>query len=179
MDGEKNTKKFEYIKTSFYHNQGLIELADTKANIILGINTILIPLIFGVTIVNIINLTEKKLLAQSYILNTFFVISLPFLFLSFIFSILVIKARLSEEMENFIFFKNIVKIDFKTYKKKIDSMNDDEIIEDYLKEIYTLAKINDIKYERYQCSLWMLIIGITSLIIGYFLIAVVNYYIIY
>jgi len=101
---EDQTQKINYIKTVFDHNQGLIELADTKANIVLGINSILIPLIFGVTTVNFIDLLDKNLQIHAILLNTFSLIGLVLLVISFVFSILVIKARLSEELENFIFF---------------------------------------------------------------------------
>jgi len=179
MKGGYYENKREYIKTIFDHNQGLIELADNKASIILGINSILIPLIFGVTSINFMNLVNNGLLMHSFILNTFSIIGFSFLVISFIFSILVIKARLSEELENYIFFKNIVRQEFEEYKNKIFKLNEEEILDDCLKEIYALAKINEIKYKRYKWTLWMLIFGIGSLFIGYFLIAIVNYYIIY
>ncbi|HUX59733.1 MAG TPA: hypothetical protein VMV32_00360 [Ignavibacteriaceae bacterium] len=59
MDKQDTEIKRDFIKTIFEHNQGLIELADSKANIIIGINSILIPLLFGVTGLNFI-------LCQSY-----------------------------------------------------------------------------------------------------------------
>ncbi len=179
MERENYENKSNYIKTIFDHNQGLIELADNKANIILGINSILIPLIFGVTGINFINLIDKGLLMHSFILNTFSIVGLSFLVISFIYSILVIKARLSEELENYIFFRNIVKNEFEDYKYKIFQLEREKILDDYLKEIYTLAKINDLKYKRYNLALWMLIFGIGSLFIGYFLINIVNYFIVY
>lgn len=175
MNDEDKTK-IDYIKTIFDHNQGLIQLADTKANIILGINSILIPIIFGVTGISLLNLIEKEYILQAIILNTTSLVSLIFLAASFIFSILVIKARLSKELENNIFFLNILKSKFEDYKTKILEMKNPEIREDYLKEIYSLARINEIKYEKYKWALLMLIIGIIILISGYFLIAISNYF---
>jgi len=176
---EDKTQKINYIKTVFDHNQGLIELADTKANIVLGINSILIPLIFGVTTVNFIDLLDKNLQIHAILLNTFSLIGLVLLVISLVFSILVIKARLSEELENFIFFENILKTEYDDYKNNILNMNEEAILDDYLKEIYTLAGINKIKYNRYEWTLRFLISGIISLISGYFILAVCNYFIIF
>ena len=175
---EEKTDTMDYIKTIFDHNQGLIELADTKANIVLGINSILIPLIFGVTTVNFIDLLGNNLLIHAILLNTFSLIGLVLLVISFIFSILIIKARLSKEQENNIFFENILKTKFEAYKNKILEMNDQTIKEDYLAEIYTLAGINKLKYNRYKWALLFLIMGILSLICGYFVLAICNYLII-
>lgn len=58
-------------------------------------------------------------------------------------------------------------------------MNEQAILDDYLKEIYTLAGINKIKYNRYEWALRFLICGIISLIIGYFILTVCNYLIIF
>ena len=175
-DGE--TQKINYIKTIFDHNQGLIELADIKANIVLGINSILIPLIFGVTTANFIDISDKNLQIHAILLNSFSIIGLILLVVSFIFSVLVIKARLSEELENNIFFENILKKKFEKYKKITLEMNEAAILDDYLKEIYTLAGINKIKYGRYKWALNFLILGVVCLISGYFILAICNYFII-
>lgn len=175
---EDQTQKIDYIKTVFDHNQGLIRLADTKANIILGINSILTPLIFGVTTVNFIELLNKNLQIHAILLNTFSLLGLVLLVISFVFSVLVIKARLSEELENNIFFENILKKKFEKYKKITLEMNEAAILDDYLKEIYTLAGINKIKYGRYKWALNFLILGVVCLICGYFILAICNYFII-
>ena len=83
---DDDSQKIEYIKTIFDHNQGLIELADTKANIVLGINSILIPLIFGVTTINFIDLLDNNLLIHAILLNTFSIIGLVLLVISFVYS---------------------------------------------------------------------------------------------
>ncbi len=175
---EGQTQKVDYIKTIFDHNQGLIELADAKANFVLGINSILIPLIFGFTTINFIDLLDKNLQIHAILLNTFSLIGLILLGTSFIISILVIKARLSEELENNIFFENILKTEYDGYKNKILGMNIEKILDDYLKEIYTLAGINKKKYNRYKWALRFLICGIISLISGYIVLSLCNYLII-
>ena len=74
-----------------------------------------------------------------------------------------------------IFFEFILKHDIETYQKKIIKMTEDDIIQDYLKEIYALAEINQIKYKRYQLALWLLVSGLIALFCGYVLIACFNY----
>lgn len=175
MDKGVREIKEEFIKTIFEHNQGLIELADNKANIILGINSILIPLIFGVTGINFIDLINNNLFVNAFILNISFIMGLTFLSISFFFSVLVIKARLSEDYKNHIFFKTIIEYELNDFKKKIIEMSKDEIIQDFLTEIYALAKINEIKYKRYKIALWTLILGVLFLLVGYILIAGFNF----
>lgn len=175
MESKNNELKNEYLKSIFEHNQGLIELADNKANIILGINSVMIPLIFGIAGINFINLRNLGILINAFILNTTIIISLGLFAVSFIFSVLVIKARTSKNNENMIFFEFILKNNIEDYQKKIIEMNEDDIIKDYLKEIYALAEINQIKYKRYQFALWLLVSGLIALFCGYVLIACFNY----
>ncbi len=102
MSDNDNKNQLDYIKTIFSHNYSLIQLADTKASILLGINSILIPIIFGVMGLNFVSLVENGYLTQAFYLNLFSILSLISLATSFIFSILVIKARYSEDL---VFFK--------------------------------------------------------------------------
>jgi len=175
MGTEEDNYRENYIKTIFEHNQSLIKLADDKANIILGIDSILMPLIFGVTAINLVDLIIANIILNAIILNSFFIVSLILLSISFVFAVLVIKARISIEHVNNIFFKHILTNDISGFRQKILGMKREEIFKDYLTEIYALAKINDEKYEKYKLSLWMLIAGVSSLVTGFIIIAIINY----
>ncbi len=168
----------DYIKTIFSHNQQLIELADTKANIVLGINSVLLPLIFGVTSINLLELVTRGFLLQALLLNISSVVALGFLLISVIFSTSVIKGRIYMDLKSNIFFQNIIETNIDDYIANVTMMNEDSIIEDYLREIYTLADINREKYEKHKWSLRFLVLGVFSIVLGYFALAIGNYMII-
>ncbi|MFW9973218.1 MAG: Pycsar system effector family protein [Candidatus Odinarchaeota archaeon] len=175
MNDSNDKNQLDYIKTIFSHNFSLIQLADTKANILLGINSILIPVIFGVMGLNFVSLVDNGYLSQAFFLNLFSILSLIPLATSFIFSILVIRARYSKELKNNIFFKEIISKEFSKFKELILKSDDQFIKDDFLREIYSLAKINKDKYKNYDYALWSLLIGLTFLILGYALIISINF----
>lgn len=175
MSDNKKKNQLDYIKTIFTHNYGLIQLADTKANILLGINSILIPVIFGIMGLNFVSLVERGYLTQALFLNLFSTLSLIPLAISFIFSILVIKARYSKDIKNNIFFKDIISQEFGKYKEIILKSDNEFIKDDLLKEIYSIAQINNQKYRNYDYALWSILIGVFFLISGYILIIAINF----
>ena len=63
-----NKNQLDCIKTIFSHNYSLIQLADTKANILMGINSILIPVIFGVIKFRILSYKYKDFFLPLYTL---------------------------------------------------------------------------------------------------------------
>jgi len=176
MNEIDNRVQLDYIKTIFSHNYRLIQLADTKANILMGINSILIPVIFGVMGLNFVSLVERGYLTQAFFLNLFSILSLISLTISFFFSILVIKARYSTELKNNIFFKDIISQEFGKYKEIILKSKIEFIKDDLLKEIFSIAQINNQKYKNYDYTLWSLLIGIFFLISGYIIIIVLNFF---
>ena len=72
MNDNNNKNQLDYIKTIFSHNYSLIQLADTKANILLGINSILIPIIFGVMGLNFVSLVDSGYLTQALFFYLFY-----------------------------------------------------------------------------------------------------------
>ncbi len=178
MSNNNKENQLDYIKTIFSHNFSLIQLADTKANILLGINSILIPVIFGVMGLNFYTLLGGGYLIQAISLNSFSLISLLSLAFSFIFSIMVIKARYIGDLSNNLFFKNIIDQKFDEYREIILKSDENYIKDDFIKEIYSIAQINKKKYKNYDYSLWFMLLGIGFLIFGYVFITIINFSII-
>ena len=164
-------KKERYLKTVFEHNLRLIELVDNKTNIVLGIISVLIPVIFGI---NVYFYTKQTSIAINFILSISFIIGTVLLVIAVIFAILVIKARLEDEYEDNIFFKNIRKKGLKEYQDYIKDLTTDKITDDFTKEIYTLAEINSKKYKNYNKALYFLIAGVLLLILGYLVSVIAN-----
>ncbi len=163
MSGEQECKE-NYLKAVFDHNQGLIKFADDKANILLGILIILLPLAFGVNIFVGTNLPDK---GSVVFLVITFLISVGFLVGSFGYSIAVIYARIKSDYGDMIFFRNISKKTLDEYHQFVENLNSKDIFADYRKEIYAIAKINEYKYKNYRTSILLLIIGVIFLVIGY------------
>lgn len=101
------------------------------------------------------------------ILNIGFIISIILLVIATIFAIFVIRARLEDKYEDNIFFKNIIKMEYKDYKEYIKKLKPSNIEDDFTGEIYTLAEINSKKYKNYSRSLCFIISGILVLIASY------------
>lgn len=163
---EKSNCKENYLKTSFAHNQELIKLADSKANIVLGLISFLIPLIFGI---NVYSTYGKESTKESIILlNVFAFISIILLGISFILAISVIYARLNNSKNgNKLFYKNIESMKFNEYQAFVRKLTDDIIFGEYTQEIHEIAKINKKKYYFYNYSVIFLLSGIAVLIVGY------------
>lgn len=167
----ESNQKEEFIRNIFDHNQRLIELVDNKAGIILNLLSILIPLIFGVNIYSTI--TQESNLIY-YILNISFLVSIISLVISFFLNLFVVKARLKEYGDQYIFFKNIRKKSFEDYKKLIENIDTDSMFTDYIKEIHVLSEINKKKYKLFNLGLYFLIFGVSLLIIGYIISVILN-----
>lgn len=164
-------EKENYLKTVFEHNIKLIELVDNKTNILLGIISVLIPVIFGI---NVYFSTQQTSRVINLILSISFIISSIILVIAVIFSILVIKARLEDKYEDNIFFKNIRKKGLLDYQEYIKDLTRNKITDDFTKEIYTLAEINSKKYKNYRKALYFLIAGVLLLILGYLASVITN-----
>lgn len=156
----------DYTKTVFSHNQDLIQLADSKASIIISVISVLIPIIFGM---DVFISTNEKFLNLMVFLYISFLISVALLTITFIFAILVIVARTKEEYGDSIFFANIIKEELKKYEDFIKNLNEKLILEDYIKENYAIAKINEKKYKMFRNALIFLLISVLFLIFRYIL----------
>jgi hypothetical protein len=154
----------EYLKTSFDHSQRLIELADNKASIVLGIIIFMIPINFGVGIFSGSNEVSTGLMI---ILYSFFILTTIIFGMSFYYATQVIKGRLTNVEPNLIFFGEIIKKKPEDYKKTVLDMSPSAILDDYMKEIYALAQINTLKYQMFGKSLNYLKLGFILLVIGY------------
>lgn len=78
----------------------------------------------------------------------------------------VLMARF-EQYDDHIFFLNIIKEKLEEYQDTIEEMDDYVIFEDYIKENYAIAGINEKKYASYKYSFWFLNIGVLLLVIRY------------
>jgi hypothetical protein len=154
----------DYLETSFYHSQRLIELADSKASIILGVLIFLIPVNFGVGVFSNSRAISSTIIGIIYV---FFVLTTIFFGLSFYYAMMVIKPRLTYTPPNNIFFGEICKKTQDQYQEIVLKMDSKAIMNDYINENYALAQINKEKYKQFKRSMNFLILGFVFLVIGY------------
>jgi Family of unknown function (DUF5706) len=144
------------------HNSSLINLADTKAGIILGINGIVLALLFSI---------DQQLL--SHITKIYLICTGILLTVSSVFAVLTILPRLtSENTVTKIYFNYVQKLSRQDYLESWKNVSLNEILEDYLNNIHNLTKLQAKKFGHLSTSVVLIIIGIVmlavSLILYYF-----------
>ena len=167
--------RIRFLETTFSHNHELIKLADNKANIVLRVIGMLVPLIFGINVATTSVGIESNIFAI-YVLNISGIIALIGLIISFSLAISVIKARLinDEKRHNILFFENIHKKGREEYKKCIGILTEEKIIENLTTEISDISEINVDKYKYYKRSLTFLFWSVIILVIGYLFVLISN-----
>ena len=113
----------------------LINLADTKAGILLGINGVVLDLLFGI---------EKE---TPTVLSTLFFFLTAILFgVSNIFAISTLIPRLSREQNSTkIYFLKLKESTREEYMQSWNGLTNDEILTDYIINIYNLASLQTVK----------------------------------
>ena len=159
---ENYDDKIEFARHILEHNSSLINLADTKAGILIGINGIILVLLFS------IDQQVLSLITKFYLVSTGTLLTL-----SSVYAVLTILPRLtSEERLTRIYFKYVEKLTREDYLKTWENLKGSQILEDYLNNIYNLAKLQAKKYNHLYTSVILIIIGIimlaSSLILFYF-----------
>jgi hypothetical protein len=146
-------EKIAFARDILEHNSQLINLADTKAGIFLGINGIILALILG---------GEKSF--SPIVTNSIF-LTIIFLGLSSICSILTIHPRLTIELDNTkIYFKSIGKRTKDDYIQSWNTLESSEILRDFLANIHNLAVLQLKKYRYLKFSAIFLFAGFILLI---------------
>lgn len=162
-------KKNEILANAYINSQAMISLADSKANISLTIHSLLITLTLGFSLLS--NIFEKIgiLINSGNEFAVFYIIiAIIFIGLSIagiITTILVFKPRQAEEKtekerKGYFYFKHILK--YKSsgeYFETIKKLNEEELLEEYSRQIYQLSLIADKKFKFVDWSIYFLIIN--------------------
>ena len=121
-------EKIDFAKSVLEHNLSL-NLADAKAGFLLGINGVVLALLFGI---------EKE---TPTVLSTLFFSFTAILFgVSSIFAISTLIPRLTREQNKTkIYFLKIKESTRKEYIQSWNGLTNDEILTDYIINIYNLA----------------------------------------
>ena len=156
MDHNNNyiNEKIDFAKSVLEHNLSLINLADAKAGILLGINGVVLALLFGM---------EKGIPS---VLSIIFLFLTAILFgISSIFSIATLIPRLTQEQNKTkIYFLKIKESKREEFIQSWNTLTSDEILTDYVLNIHNLASLQTKKYRYLRLSVVITMIAIGFLI---------------
>jgi HD superfamily phosphodiesterase len=166
------------FRTTLRNHLKLSDIADTKANILLSVNAIIVSLALANLIPKLGNVTNKHLLWPTLILVLFSVASI-------ILSIMATKPNVTngeftdEQVEkrevNLLFFGNFHKMPFEKYKTSLMSTIQDkeEIYEALIKDLWFLGMVLNRKYMllRWTYTIFMMgiVISVASFVVSFYL----------
>lgn len=156
----------------------LINSCDAKTYIILGVYGIIFIIIFTTNrfeqlSIIIINIFNKSTCFNVYFLCLFLLIASILIYIYGFFELIfTLYARIEVDIpsdefqsDSYIYFAKIAKnINYEEYKQKLISCNSDDLLNDYISQIYINAIICDKKFKTYKMGIWSFFISIISFI---------------
>lgn len=141
----------QYLTNSYSHLQNIINSADNKANIVLGLIGVILSLFFNFFV------TEESIpMWQVIVVLTLF-------FISGFFAFLTLYPRTGKKTNNFslTYYKEAINIDTKkTTALFMKTDVEEKIIEDLVNNIKALSNIIDSKFKKLKFSYIFLALGI-------------------
>ncbi len=153
MSGQSSiSEEIDFAKSILIHNQGLVNFADTKAGVILAVDGAILAILAS-TSASISSGLEQLAAGAALLL----------IGISAILGFLIIKPRIRGGTEKTkLFYKAILAQSKEDYKKSFSS-TPQQILDDYLNNIYTLALIQEKKFFYLEESLYCLILGLVPI----------------
>lgn len=180
-------KKIEILSKAYSDSQNMISLADSKANISLTIQSLILTIGLGFSLLS--NSFQKlKILSESNIAFVIFYFIIVVFFIGFsaigiILTILIFKPReaieISEkERKGLFYFKHVLEYNSSEgYYSKIKELNEENLMEEYSRQIFQLSYIANEKFKFVNYSIIFLVINIILAILFLILSGVINLYI--
>jgi hypothetical protein len=177
-------KKNEILSKAYTDSQNMISLADSKANISLTIQGLLITIALGFSLLSNVFVKLESLMEQNLPLFYFYII-ITIIFINFsifgiITTILVFKPRESKEeaernRKGFFYFGHVSKYTSSDeYYSKIKQLDEEQLMEEYSRQIYQLSHIAEEKFKFLRYSIYFLIINLGFTIFFLILSSLVN-----
>ena len=154
-----NEEKMELVKHIYKLNQDVLQMADTKSSIILGISGIIISILIATEMGDF---TSYK----QYCLGGAVVFSL----LTSLSQLCTIFPRITKrDIKTILFYKGILKYNRKEFAEEIRNTKSNELLNDYIDNIYNLALIQEKKYLWLKIGFFFLILSILLISISFFI----------
>jgi predicted metal-dependent HD superfamily phosphohydrolase len=160
------------FRTALRNHIKLSDIADTKANILLSVNAIIISLALANLIPKLEQLSNRHLLWPTLILVLFSVASI-------ILSIMSTRPNITsgeftdEQVQNrnvnLLFFGNFHKVPLQRYQKALMSLidNKEEIYESLIKDLWSLGVVLNRKYTLLRWTYTIFMIGIIASVLAF------------
>ncbi|ARN76916.1 phosphohydrolase [Nonlabens spongiae] len=160
------------FRTTLRNHIKLSDIADTKANILLSVNAIIISLALANLIPKLEQVSNRHLLWPTLILILFSVASI-------ILSIMSTRPNVTsgeftdEQVQkrevNLLFFGNFHKVPFKRYERAVMNLLEDkeEVYESLIKDLWLLGVVLNRKYSLLRWTYTIFMIGIVSSVIAF------------
>jgi hypothetical protein len=141
-----------YLSTGLRHQQNLIRLADTKANIVLAFIGVVLSIFFGQFMINN-NISSMQMT----------IILIPFLISGF-FGLLTLypsRGKVQKKSNSLFYFKEAKALNTSKKSNEITgNQGQEKIIEDFIESIKSLSAISEKKFKNLRFSYLFLALGV-------------------
>lgn len=175
-EGDKYEKGVETMfRTTLSNHNNLSRTVDSKANILLSVNTILISLVFSNIFPKLDSPANHHLIIPSAILMAFSVSAAVFAILSTLPKVAKAKAYTQEEITkkkiNLLFFGNFYKMPYDEYEVAMNDLIKDKtrVYNSMIKDLYNLGLVLQKKYHLLRIAYTIFMIGIVVAVISFFI----------
>lgn len=162
-----NESKIRFLEQSINQLLHWSNSAETRANFILTIESIVIAVVLSGILSNPAGFSDLIPFSVPHFALILFGISLS---ISFLFCIRVIYPRKSKESTWSktlgLYYYDTIREDYERIKDDIDALSEEQIVDAFTYEIFTLSKVLHRKFEDIRWSLIFLTIAFLSLIVS-------------
>jgi predicted metal-dependent HD superfamily phosphohydrolase len=162
------------FRTTLRNHIKLSDIADTKANILLSVNAIIISLALANIIPKLDNPSNEHLMIPTLILICFSVAAIILSILSTrpnVTSGEFTKEQIENRDVNILFFGNFHKMEFKDYLWGVEEIlkDKDYVYEALIKDLYLLGKVLERKYRLLRLTYTIFMVGIIISVVSFFI----------
>jgi hypothetical protein len=145
--------RIDFAKFAIEHTQNLITMTDTKASISIGIDGVMLAIIFASS-------SSQSFLSYPRFIPVLF----SFLFLSAIFGFATIFPRSVKSPPTRLYYKSILTKSRKDFQAEFVDVAKRDLLEDCVNNIYTLAEIQRRKSTPLNLSILLLVGGMIAIV---------------
>lgn len=153
------------FRVTLNNHTRLSEIADSKANILLSVNAIIISIVLSTLIPKLDSPSNVHLVTPTFVLVMFSVVSIIFAILSTrpkVTSGTFTKKDVEERKVNLLFFGNFYKMPYNEYENAVNGMMKDReyLYNSMIKDLYYLGLVLERKYRLLRITYNIFMVGI-------------------
>lgn len=160
------------FRVTLNNHTRLSEIADSKANILLSVNAIIISIVLSTLIPKLDSPTNVHLITPTFVLVMFSVVSIIFAILSTrpkVTSGTFTRKDIEDRRVNLLFFGNFYKMPYSTYEEAVNEMMKDReyLYNSMIKDLYYLGLVLERKYRLLRITYNIFMVGIIVSVITF------------